>query len=464
MLAKTFRSGFRLEIIPGIALAATLTLIPLMASGADTPLTLQQSVVTALQYSPQLKVVQHNQSAIKNEREKMMGGFYPRLDLLLGYGTELDDSEVTRVDGRDDDFDPRTEASLNLTQLLFDGFATPSRVDIETSKLESARYRVMDNAESITLDAIIAHLEVYRGQELVALAEKNLEDHSSILGMLKERQKAGAGSIADVVQTEGRLARAKASLAETTSSLRKSQAEYQRVVGQAPGLLQFAPMPATQAPQKLDDAMITARDQNPKVQALSSNIDEADARFKLSEANFYPKINLELSTSYEDQVESSDTYEKNTQAMIRLRWNLFNGGTDVYDRRSTVSRKNQAIYSKNDQLVQVLADTRSTWAQYQAAKEQIAAFQEAVDFNDKTLDAYMKQFKVAQRTLLDVLDARNELFQSSGLLVTAKVNEEIAAYRLKALGGGLNQSLNVDQALYLAPQDEHISHQEPQPQ
>lgn len=453
MSANAHRSGISLTSILGISLAAVLSINPMEAGAAEAPLSMQQSVVTALGYNPQLKVVQHNRDAIGNEREKMMGGFYPRLDLLLGYGTELDNSETTRSDGRDDDWDPRAEASLNLTQLLFDGFATPSRVDIETAKYESARHRIVDNAESIALDAIIAHLEVYRGQELVALAEKNLEDHRTILEMLKERQKAGAGSIADVVQTEGRLARAKASLAETTSTLRKSQAQYQRVVGEAPGLLQFAAIQPAQAPQNLDDAMIASRDANPKVLALGSNIDEAAARSKLSESAFYPKLNLELSTSYEDQVESSDTYEKNAQAMVRLRWNLFNGTSDVYDRRATIARKNQAIYSKNDQLVQALAETRSTWAQYRAAKEQVTAFKEAVDFNDKTLDAYMKQFKVAQRTLLDVLDARNELFQSSGLLITAQVNENIAAYRLLALGGKLNQALGVDPAIYTAQQD-----------
>jgi adhesin transport system outer membrane protein len=51
---------------------------------------------------------------------------------------------------------------------------------------------------------------------------------------------------------------------------------------------------------------------------------------------------------------------------------------------------------------------------------------------------------------LDVLDARNELFQSSGLLVTAKVNEVIAAERLIALAGRLNESLQVEPALYTA--------------
>jgi adhesin transport system outer membrane protein len=104
----------------------------------------------------------------------------------------------------------------------------------------------------------------------------------------------------------------------------------------------------------------------------------------------------------------------------------------------------------DDQLVQVIEEATATWAKLQAYKEQVVDFGDATGNNQKTLDSYMKQFNVGQRTLLDVLDARNELFQSSGLLVTAKVNEVIATERLLALSGTLNQSLHMDEQLYTA--------------
>jgi len=189
---------------------------------------------------------------------------------------------------------------------------------------------------------------------------------------------------------------------------------------------------------------------NPKVKALEYNIQEAESRVGLSNANFLPKVNVELSSSYEDQVESSETYEQGNQAMLRMRWNLFNGGADVADRKAAIARKFQSVNSKEDQLVQVIEEATATWAKLQAYKEQVIDFGDATGNSQKTLDSYMKQFTVGQRTLLDVLDARNELFQSSGLLVTAKVNEVIAAERLLALSGTLNQSLQMDEQLYTA--------------
>jgi len=58
----------------------------------------------------------------------------------------------------------------------------------------------------------------------------------------------------------------------------------------------------------------------------------------------------------------------------------------------------------------------------------------------------MQQFLVGQRSLLDVLDAENELYSSEVQLVTAKANEAGTAYRLLALGGNLLASLSIDRS------------------
>ena len=446
-----------------LSLAALFLATPLIladaqnALAADQAVTVKDSVIAALEYNPRLKMLRDNHQAIGFELDRARGGYFPRVDAFAGYGTEAHSDQGTR-DGSPDypgggvehHFYSRGEASLQLTQLLYDGMETASRVGVEEAKQDSARLRVLDNAESISLDAIIAHLEVYRQRELVALAEKNVRDHEEILGMLTERQRAGAGSIADVTQTESRLARAKGSLAETRSMLKAAEANYQRVVGKLAGDVQyFMPAPPL-LPKSHDEALEAVQAGNPKVRALEYNVAEAQSRIDLSNANFLPKVNLELSSSYEDQVESSTTYEHNNQAMVRMRWNLINGGSDVADRKAAIARKSQAAGNRDDQLVQVIEETSATWAKLVANKEQVVNFGDATTQSQKTLDSYMKQFTVGQRTLLDVLDARNEVFQSSGLLVTAKVNEVIAAERLLALSGKLNESLQIEPPAYTA--------------
>jgi adhesin transport system outer membrane protein len=414
----------------------------------DTKVHLSDTVATALEYSPRLKVLQANQKAIGFERDRAQGGYYPQVDVAFGYGIEAHSDELTRRNDNEHNFYDRLEGSIRLSQLIYDGKETRSLVEIEEAKMVSAGYRTFDNAEAIALDAIIAHMDVYRQRELVGLAQMNVNDHVGIFGQLKERQEGGAGSIADVDQTNARLARAYATLAETQAALQTAEANYLRIVGKRAGELEFFNVPAGLVPDTLEEAVMQTAENNPKVLALGANVVEADRRVELSKANFLPKVHAELSSSYEDQIESSKTYEHNNQAMVRLRWNIFNGHSDVADRKAAMARKMQAAANLDDQQDLAIEETRATWAQLEAARQRVVFFGDALNYSQKTHDSYMKQFNVGQRTLLDVLDARNEMFQSSGLLVTAKTNEAIATERLLALTGKLNASLQIDEQLY----------------
>ncbi len=443
MTTKLFTKGLLLSLLLPFTLFTGSN-----ALAQDTKVKLSDTVTTALEYSPRLQVLQANQEAIGFERDRAKGGYYPQVDLAIGYGAEAHSDTRTRANDTEHNFYDRLEGSIRLSQLLYDGKETRSLVEIEEAKLVSAGYRTFDNAEAIALDAIIAHMEVYRQRELVGLAQMNVNDHLEILDKLEERQEGGAGSIADVDQTKARLARAYASLAQTEADLRTAEANYQRVVGKLAGDVEFFNVPQGLAPASLDEAVKQTAESNPKTLALDANVVEADRRVDLSRSNFLPKVHAELSSSYEDQIESSETYEHNNQAMMRLRWNIFNGHSDVADRKAAMSRKMQAVAGRNDQQDLVIEETRATWAELESARKQVVSFGDALLYNQKTLDSYVKQFIVGQRTLLDVLDAHNEKFQSAGLMVTARTNEVIATERLLALTGKLNASLQIDEQLY----------------
>ncbi len=438
-------------LLTGLILSILLTFAIITGTSAlaqDTSVTLTDTVTTALEYSPRLQALAANQEAIGFERDRAMGGYYPQVDVAFGYGIEAHSDTLTRAQGNEHNFYDRLEGSIQLSQLLYDGKETRSLVEIERAKLVSAGYRTFDNAEAIALDAIISHMEVYRQRELVALAEKNVNDHLEILDKLEERQEGGAGSIADVDQTQARLARTYASLAETQADLKTAEANYLRHVGKLAGDVEFYNVSSTLLPASLDEAIQQTAERNPKTLALDANVDEAESRVDLSRSNFLPKVHAELSSSYEDQIESSETYEHNNQAMMRLRWNIFSGHSDVADRKAAMARKLQAAAQRDDQRDMVIEETRATWAALESARKQMVSFDGALTYNQKTLDSYLKQFNVGQRTLLDVLDANNEKFQSAGLMITARTNEVIAAKRLLALTGKLNESLQIDPQLY----------------
>ncbi len=140
--------------------------------------------------------------------------------------------------------------------------------------------------------------------------------------------------------------------------------------------------------------------------------------------------------------------------MGTMRWNLFNSGADTAAERAATSRvrmSRQTLYNLVDDLTQQITDT---WTDLLSAKEQYANYTDAIGFNTATRDAYIEQFIAGQRSLLDVLDAESELYNSSTQAVTAYGNILVASYRLQALAGVLLPDLQIDTTgLYDAPLD-----------
>lgn len=409
---------------------------------------IQFSVGTTLENNPRLLELKENRAAVEKDLAQARGGYYPRVDLSVGYGTESHSDSTTRSQGTDSDFDPRSEASLALVQPLYQGGATRGLVEKQAAKLDSINARVFDNAESLALDAIIAHLEVWRQRRLLGLTEQNIKTHEKILDHIVERQRAGAGSSADVMQTRGRLALTQSSRAQIAGALESARVNYHRVVGTYPEKLQLPVNYRLLAPAGVEAAIEVAEGCNPKLTAFSADIRAAKSDIAVSKSNFLPKINLEVSTTYQDQVEGSTTYSHNNAAMLRARWNLFNGGADQAAREAATSRKGQLEAARTDQYQKIAEQIRDTWSELQTANQQIKTYGDAVRYNKQTRDAYQQQFVVGQRSLLDVLDSENELFQSSGQLITARVNEIVAVYRLLALNGCLLSSLELDPIAY----------------
>jgi adhesin transport system outer membrane protein len=401
------------------------------------------SVTATLERSPRLAAIIANRDAVSQDRAQVRGEYLPQVDLALGYGTDSHSDAGTRARDEEHEFDERTEASIILVQPLYHGGDIKNRLAVETERQASAEMRVMDNAEALALDAIIAHLDVWRQRELLALTDRNADAHRKILTQVEERTQSGAGSIADVIQIKGRLALILSSRAGILADRTATEANYRRLTGIRPGKLHLPHDYQELLPESREAVLAGARQNNPKLAALSADIRAAAQEVEVRKANFLPRINFEMSSTYRDGEESNTTYTHNNAIMVRARWNLYNGGSDVAGREAAAARKRQLASDRQNQYELLAEEIDATWSQHQAARAQSESYTEAVSFNDQTRSAYAEQFVVGQRSLLDLLDAENEYFQSAAQLLTTQVNEMIAVYRLLALSGELLERLGI---------------------
>lgn len=433
------------------ALATALVLgTASLASGAETA-SLRDTVKATIDYNPTIKAFQEYRQAAEHDLKRARSGWFPRVDARAGWGIEQWSDPTTRSHRTSGGsysqtrrgYYERSEASLTISQTIWDGLDTLNRVRIGKSRLDSAESRLFDNAEGLGLDAVLAHIEVYRQRRIVALAELNVKNHKVILASQFERHRSGASTEADVTQTQSRLARTEASLAESRAALDVARANYKRLTGREIGAIETPSGPANAYPS-LEAALAGCQTSNPKVEALKSDIRTADSQFQLDRAPFHPNIYIEAGPSYNYQTQSN-TYDQGGMAiMLRANWNLFNGGYDYYNVKGNKARARQARQELNQQLDLLAEETEATWSELIAAQEQSKFYANSVDYATRTRDMYLEQFNVGQRSLLDVLDSENELFSSSIQLVTAQQNINAAKYRLLTLGGALLSSFGLD--------------------
>ena len=412
--------------------------------------TLRDSVLSAMKTNPSVKSMQYSRDATHYEIRQARGAYLPRLDAVAGYGVgNYSDRAARALTPKDDNnFFHRWQGALIASQLICDGGNTKYHVRSTEHVFNSNDFRFIDSAEVVGLDAVIAHMSVLRERALVDYSRENVEVHKEILSFLSDRQQRGAQSLADVTQTEGRLALTSATLSDMQKNLEAAIANYYRVtgIGVAP-VLEMGSAPSS-TPISLDDTLQRIMDKNPKLAAYKEEIDAARANIKYAESYYWPTIRAEAAIDYRDGYNNSRDFTRDMSVMLLANWNLYRGGSDLAAVRAATQRELRSREDLRNTSEILIQQANSFWAEYLSYREQTALFEQAVDFSQRTLEMYWQQFNVAQRSLLDVLDAQNELYNSKSRFVTSQINECIAAYRLLTLCGELADAFDIMKSDY----------------
>jgi adhesin transport system outer membrane protein len=419
--------------------------IPLCISvGIANADTLQEAVDATVKTNPDVLAATHERQAVSKEVDQAKAGYYPTLDLAVGTGWEMTDNPSTRASGRGEVHLNRDEASLNLRQMLFDGFETPNEVDRQEARTNSRAFGVFSAAENTALDAVLAYHNVLRQQKLVELAQTNLEAHQRTHDQIMLRAERGVGRKADMEQSLGRLALAEANLKSEQANLRDAETAYIRVVGMPPSSLSLPDSPISMLPASVDEAIATAIENHPTLRLANYDVESAQAQHATAKAPFYPDLHFELGTRADHDIDGQEGKDKDITAMLRLRYNLYNGGRDSARREETAFLINQAAEIRNNTHRQVEESVRLSWNAWQTLNAQMPAREQHVQSSEKARDAYQQQFSLGQRTLLDLLDSENEVFRARTALVNTKYDELYAMYRILNSMGMLLQGLNVE--------------------
>jgi adhesin transport system outer membrane protein len=403
--------------------------------------TLHAAVEQAIQTNPEVLASASQRLATDEQLKQAQAGYWPRLDLDAGYGRERLDTADTRVLGMSETTLTRHNAAATLSQMLFDGFAVKSEVARQRARVDSSANSVAATAEDIALRTVGAYLEVLRRLETVAFAADSLDAHQRIYELVKLRADSGVGRRADLDQVEARLALARANLRAEQSGLQDAEVTFLRVVGTAPhGLVKPVSM-MTMLPLTKKAALDTALANHPALKSAQADLSAATAQHEEAKAALSPRLDLELSAIHDrDLIIGRD---QELTAMLRVRYNLSRGGADLARVNETRHLIQQASEIVSRTQREVAESVSLAFNAYLTARERIGMLKQYADSSEATRAAYAEQYRIGQRTLLDLLNAENEYFTARSSYATGQYTALATIYRVFAGMGQLLSALQI---------------------
>lgn len=430
---------FSLRLVPALCLAL-FSAWPSVVYAEE--INLQQAVQAAVSGNPDVLDRWHAFKAATEGIDVAKGGYKPKLDLTGDLARERQKSPTT--------FDisesyTRHDASLVLDQLLYDGSFTANQVK-KFDYAQRVRYdELLDVSETSALDAMKAYTDVLRYRKLHDLAVENYIHHRGVFEQIQQRVKSGVGRKVDLEQASGRLALAESNLLTEASNLHDVSARYERIVGSLPPE-QMADLPDLSAgiPAKANDALRMAYAGNPSLAAAQENIVSSQYDAKLRDARFLPRVDLRAQQEHGKNLSGLIGTTNLTNVGLVLNYNLYNGGADRAEQRQFAEQVNVA----KDMRDKACRDVRQTlyiaYNDVKRLKEQLGYLEQHMLSEQKALTAYYAQFDIGQRTLLDLLDSENEVFESKRAYQNAYFDYYLALGRTHAAMGDLVKALNVD--------------------
>jgi len=422
-------------------LTALIALSALFAGSAPAA-SLEDTVKETIKTNPDVRIIGSQRDSIEQEMEQVRGGFFPQVDLTVGTGWESSDNPTTRAGGHGSRSFNRDESDILIRQLLYDGHGTESEFERQRARTNARAFETFSTAEVIALKTAQVYFDVIKEQKLVELAARNLDSHQKTYDRILKRAESGVGRRADTQQALGRLALAKTNLMAEENQLDDAISAYINVTGSEPADLIEPVSRDYLIPASLDEATRIALDNHPRLKSADAEIDAAREQYNAAKSLFYPRVHLEIQGSHNENQDGVPGSNGQAAIMVRGRYNL-TGGKDMARRQETVYQIDEAMEIRDRTRRQVTESIQLSWNAYETAKSQIEFFKIHVDASEQALGAYRKQFNLGQRTLIDLLDQENEVFQAKINLVNGLNDLSFSTYRILAGTGKLLWAMHV---------------------
>ena len=416
---------------------------------------LREAMVLAYNSNPTLQAARAQQRAIDESVPIARAAGLPSLSGTATY-TEFVKTSSNSFTSPSRAFD--TQAQLGLP--IYTGGSVKNSVRGAETRVQAGRADLRGIESGIFSQVVAVYMDVILAQEVVKLNRANVKRLEVNLQAAKDRFEIGDLTRTDVAQSDSRLATARGQVRSAEANLIAARERYIQIVGRPPLNLQ-APPPLTGLPASSEEAVAIALDHNPDLLASQQRVKAAGFDVSVAGAGRLPRVSVFAGAGYTDylgtlggSIPGNFTQQSSTaQVGVRATVPIYQGGLPAAQRRAAQAREDAAMEQEVGVERAVIANVRTAFAQWRAANSLIASTQVAVDAATLSLEGVRAENTVGNRTILDILNAENELLNAQVQLATAQRNAYVAGFNLlSAMGKAEARDLGLDGGVLYDPQ------------
>ena len=353
----------------------------------------------------------------------------PQVSATAGINRDLTRSGILDTGSKG----PTASVGVDLSYPLFNGGSVRNSVRAAETRVEAGRATLRAVEGDIFTEAVAAYMDVIRDRAIVELNANNVRVLTTNLEATSDRFEIGDLTRTDVAQSEARLQIGRANLATAQGRLTASEENYRRVIGKRPGVL-APPPPLPPLPATADEAARIALANNPDLIAVTRQTTAAGLDVRVAQAGRLPTVSSVVSGNYVNALGGTTgafpSTGTQTSAGLNARIPLYQGGLPAARIRQAQAVEGQLMEQTIATERAVISATRSAFANYRAAQNAIASNDVAVRANELALEGARAERSVGTRTVLDVLNAEQELLNAQVALVTARRDAYVAGFQL----------------------------------
>jgi len=416
-------------------LPAVLCLSSLLVGAPLHAQTLQEAMLRAYEHHPALSAQRASVRALDEDIDQARAGWRPSISVSTGTGyhatTYRYQAGPTMTHERQ-----ASDLQLSASQPILN-WTTRPQVEAAQARMHQGNADLLEVEQQVMLEVATTYLNVLQYRKLLSLHEENARSLARQVDYRSEHVARQLGTRTELAQARARHAGAVAQRDSVQAELEIATSAFLRHVGVAPGELVF-PTELPPLPDTPDVIIDDAASSQPAVRSAYHAVQAAQAEAKVAEGRLKPALSLDAAGGWAHRPDQGLHSSRDASLRLTLRIPIYQGGADRAQVRSSKQRLVQQQSQWRDSRLQARYDAANFWRKLQAARAEIDAFSAAVEANKVAYEGVEAEYAaLGELTLIEVLNAQQELFLSEVSLLQARTQAALSHLQLLAAQGRL---------------------------